>query len=348
MHIIGGINLRYTKRRILLFTAIIIFVFFLSTFQLPYYVYKPGGADALGQIVEVEGGSKSEGDMHLVTVSGGQATPIQYLWAKVLPYHEIQPLEEVRPKGITDEEYRHAQLKMMENSQESSTVVAYEAANEEITIEYNGVYVVSVREGMPAEGKLEMGDHIMGIDGQTINEADDLINYIEQKKAGDQISLDVERDDKIINIELSLGTFTEMDNKVGMGIELVTNRNVKVNPDIHFSSGNIGGPSAGLMFALEIYDQLIDVDLTKGYQIIGTGALDYNGNVLRIGGIDHKVVAADKAGCDIFFAPHEEGADDSNYQLAKKTAEDIGTDMEIVPVDTFEEAVTFLQELPQK
>src|SRR5690625_2900475 len=286
--------------------------------------------------------------MYLVTVSGGQATPIQYLWAKVLSYHEIQPLEEVRPKGMTNEEYRHAQLRMMENSQESSTVVAYEAANEEITIEYNGVYVVSVRKGMPAEGKLEMGDHIMGIDDQTIEEADDLINYIDQKQAGDQIKLDVKRNDELLEIDLSLETFTENDNKVGMGIELVTNRSISVNPDIHFSSGNIGGPSAGLMFALEIYDQLIEEDLTKGYQIIGTGALDYNGNVQRIGGIDKKVVAADKAGCEIFFAPYEAGAEDSNYELAKKTAEDIGTDMEIVPIDTFQEAITYLEELPEK
>src|SRR5699024_6454257 len=255
-----------------------------STFQLPYYIYKPGGADPLDQIVEVEGGSESEGDMYLVTVSGGQATPIQYLWAKFLSFHEIQPLEEVRPKGMSNEEYRHAQLKMMENSQESSTVVAYEAANKEITIEYNGVYVISVREGMPAEGKLEMGDHILGIDGQTINEADDLIDYIEQKQAGDQVSLDVIRDDESLTIDLALESFQDIENKVGMGIELVTNRSVSVSPELHFSSGNIGGPSAGLMFALEIYDQLIDEDLTKGYQIIGTGALDYNGNVLRIGG----------------------------------------------------------------
>lgn len=345
---IGGIDLRYTKRRIFYFAIIILFAFFLSTFQLPYYIYKPGNADPLDQIVEVDGGSESEGNMYLVTVSGGQATPIQYLWAKVLSYHEIQPLEEVRPKGMTNEEYRHAQLRMMESSQESSTVVAYETAGEEITIEYNGVYVVSVRKGMPAEGKLETGDHIIGIDDQIIEEADDLIHYIDQKQAGDQISLDVKRDDETIKVEISLATFTDIDNKVGMGIELVTNRNVNVDPEIHFTSGNIGGPSAGLMFALEIYDQLIEEDLTKGYQIIGTGALDYNGNVQRIGGIDKKVVAADKAGCEIFFAPYEAGAEDSNYELAKKTAEDIGTDMEIVPIDTFQEAITYLEELPEK
>lgn len=337
--------MKYSKRHIFYVAFIVLLAFFLATFQLPYYIYKPGSADPLDPIVEVVGGYESKGDMHLVTVSGGRATPVQYLWAKFLAYHEIQPLEEVRPKGISDKEYRHAQLQMMENSQESSVVVAYEAANKEITIEYNGVYVVSVRKGMPAEDKLEMGDRIIGIDGYKVNEADDLIGYIDDKQAGDQINMEVKRDEQTIEVTLILGTYKELDNKVGMGIELVTDRNVKVDPEVNFSSGNIGGPSAGLMFALEIYDQLTEEDLTKGYQVIGTGALDYQGNVLRIGGIDKKVVAADRAGCDIFFAPYEDGAADSNYELAKKTAEEINTKMKIVPVDTFEEALAYLQAL---
>src|SRR5690625_7652658 len=70
-----------------------------------------------------------------------------------------------------------------------------------------------------------------------------------------------------------------------MGVSLVTDRSVTVDPKVNFSSGNIGGPSAGLMFSLEIYDQLTENDLTSGYAIAGTGEVDYNGNVIRIGGI---------------------------------------------------------------
>lgn len=337
--------MRISKRQLLSSLLFIVIIFFVATYQMPYYIYKPGNADALKPIVEVEGGFESEGDMHLVTVSGLQATPLQYLIAKVTKYDEILPLEEVRPKGVSEEDYLHAQLQMMESSQESSVVVAYKAAGKDINISYNGVYVVSVVDGMPAADKLKMGDRITGIDDQVIKEADDLISYIETKKAGDTVRLEVRRDDSNLTVEITLKAFDKIKGKVGLGIELVTDRAVEVDPEIHFSSGRIGGPSAGLMFALEIYDQLTEEDLTSGLQIIGTGALDYEGNVQRIGGIDKKVIAADRAGGDIFFAPYENGAVDSNYEVAKKTAEDIKTDMKIVPVDTFAEALTYLQNL---
>lgn len=342
--------MKFNKRHLIYFIIVLVISSFLSTFQLPYYIYKPGGADALTSIVEVDNGFESEGEMHLVTVSGGQATPIQYIGAKLFSYHDILPIEDVRPKDMTNEEYIQAQLQMMEGSQESSVVVAYEAAGKEVSIDYNGVYVVSVEEDMPAAGKLQTADIITGIDGNDIKEADDLIHYIEHKKAGDIVNIDFIRNEEEMEVDIQLETFKNKDlqNKIGIGIQLVTNRTVEVDPEVHFSSGRIGGPSAGLMFALEIYNQLTEEDLTKGYQVIGTGEIDYNGNIHRIGGIDKKVIAADRANCDIFFAPNEQGASDSNYELAKKTAEEINTDMKIVPVDSFEEALKYLQQLEPK
>lgn len=337
--------MRISKRQLLSSLIVIVIAFFMVTYQLPYYIHKPGNADDLTPIVEVEGGYESKGEMHLVTVSGLQATPFQFIVAKLTKYNEVLPLEEVRPAGISDEDYMHAQLQMMENSQESSVVVAYEEAGKEIKVEYNGIYVVSVVDGMPAEDILMMGDRITGVDDEAIKEASDLIEYIETKQAGDIVSLNVERDENVLTEEVTLKEFKETKGKVGLGIELVTDRAVKVDPEVMFSSGKIGGPSAGLMFALEIYDQLTETDITKGLQIIGTGTLDYEGNVGRIGGIDKKVIAADQAGGDIFFAPFEDGAEDSNYTIAKKTAEDIKSDMKVVPVDTFEEALTFLKDL---
>lgn len=338
----------FKKKRILSLVIIVIIAYFLAAFQLPYYIYKPGAADPLNPIVEVAEGFSSEGEMHLVTVSGGQATPIQYVGAMFLPHHEIRPLEEVRPDGITDDEYMHAQLQMMESSQQASTVVAYELAEQEINIEYNGVYVVSVMEDMPADGILQMGDRIIGIDGNEITEADDLIHYVQDKEAKETISVEFIREEEMMEETIILEALSELDGQPGIGIQLVTDRGVSVNPEVNFSSGRIGGPSAGLMFSLEIYDQLTEEDLTKGYDIAGTGEVDYDGNVYRVGGVDKKVVASDKQGIDIFFAPNESGNADSNYQTALEKAAEIGTDMEIVPIDTVEEAIEYLRELEPK
>lgn len=344
----GVFLMKFTKRHLVYLIIIVAIALFLSAYKLPFYIYKPGDAGALNPIVEVAGGYESAGDMHLVTVRGGQATPVQYVIAKILPHHELHPIDQIRPEGVTEEQYFHVQLQMMENSQEKAIVVAYTAADKKIDIQYDGVYVVTTIEGMPADGILKSGDRIVGMDGKTIEKSEDLIKYVEGKKAGDTIKLEIVRGDKHITKEIKLEAFEKAENKVGIGIRLVTDRSVEVDPDVAFSSGNIGGPSAGLMFSLEIYDQLTKNDLTSGYQIAGTGEIDYEGNVQRIGGIDKKVIAADDEGCKIFFAPNENGAEGSNYQVAKKTAEEIGTDMKIVPVDTFEDALHYLQELEPK
>ncbi|QDP40076.1 SepM family pheromone-processing serine protease [Radiobacillus deserti] len=340
--------MKFSKKGFIFSILIILLTAFLMGYRLPFYIYKPGEADALNPIVEVSNGFESEGDMHLVTVRGGQATPIQYAWASFHPHYDIMSMDEVFPEGISQDEYFEAQLQMMENSQEASTVVAYQAAGKDIDIEYKGVYVVSVIEGMPAEGQLKSGDRITKVDDQSIQQSEDLIEYVSSKKAGDTITLTVERGKETLKKQIELAAFEDAGNKVGVGIQLVTDREVEVDPSIEFASGNIGGPSAGLMFSLEIYDQLTEEDLTKGYEIAGTGEISYEGQVGRIGGIDKKVIAADDEGCSIFFAPNENGAENSNYSVAVKTAEEIGTDMKIVPVDTFQDALDYLEKIKPK
>src|SRR5699024_1778160 len=120
--------MRLTKRKLITISITLILMFAILTYQLPYYIYKPGLADDLTEIVTVEDGFSAEGSLHLVTVSGGQATPFDLFVAKLLPFHEIVSLEEARPEGISDEEYMRHQLFLMENSQHAAMAVAYEAA----------------------------------------------------------------------------------------------------------------------------------------------------------------------------------------------------------------------------
>lgn len=339
----------FKNRRYFIATTIMIaVVIFMTYYKLPYYVYQPGSASALDPVVEVDGGYDSEGEMHLVTVRGGPATPAYYLWAKIRPFHDIYPVEQVRPEGVSHDEYFKTQLHLMESSQEAATVVAYRAANKQIEIEYKGVYIINVMDNMPAHEVLKMGDEIVSIDGMKVTQTSELIEYVEGKEEGESVQLTIIRNDQELTKQVELAPFPHMPEKIGMGVTLVTDREVEVDPPIIFHSGNIGGPSAGLMFSLEIYDQLTEEDLTKGYKVAGTGEITYEGKVLRIGGIDKKVVAAHKQGIDIFFAPNEEGREGSNYQEALEAAKEIGTDMKVVPVDTFDDAIQYLKNLEPK
>ncbi|TGB05023.1 SepM family pheromone-processing serine protease [Halobacillus salinus] len=337
--------MRNNKRVLITGIITLLIVALLGAYRMPYYIYKPGSADELDPIVQVADGFQSEGEMHLVTVRGGQATPIQWLLASIRPYHQIYPLDQIRPEGVSEEEYYHAQLRLMESSQEAAKVVAYQAADKDIEINYEGVYVVNVLEGMPAEKALKSGDEITKVDDQQVKETNDLIDYVSDMEEGDTVTLTIEREDETLQKEIALAPFPDNPDKVGVGISLVTDRTVEVNPEVTVKSGEIGGPSAGLMFTLEMYDQLTEEDITRGYQVAGTGEINYEGEVGRIGGIDKKVVAASDDGVNIFFAPNEEGREGSNYEVAKQTAEDIGTDMKVVPVDTFDDALNYLKQL---
>lgn len=313
--------------------------------QLPYYVTMPGTAQALEPLVHVENGDKDKGSLMLTTVRMGRANIASYLLAHVRPYYELYPLQEIKQEGETDEEYTNRQLYLMEESKEAAIVVAYKNAHKPVSYQPRGVYVMSVVPGMPAEHILQVGDRIIRIDGKTMNTSEQLIQYVRKKKKGDRVSITWKRNGKEKTASFSLAPFPQFPKQIGLGVSLMTDYEVITQPPVHIDSEKIGGPSAGLMFSLEIYNQLVEEDITKGHKIAGTGTINMNGEVGPIGGISQKVVAADQAGADIFFAPNEKGAKNSNYREAVKTAKKIGTKMKIVPVDTFDDALRYLQAL---
>ncbi len=331
--------------RLLLAAALL----FLSVFYyLPFYVSKPGMAKELDSIVEVEGGYEEEGSFMLTTIRMGRANIYSYIYAKFSKYQEIYPLEAIRGENESDEDYTNRQLHLMDSSKSSAIEVAYKKAGKPVEYRENGIFVLQVVEGMPADGKLKPGDRILELDGQFFTKADEFIKYVGSKKAGDEVTLKIERDGKSMDIPLVLQTFKNEPGRAGIGVSPVEDRDIIVDPVVDVNSEEIGGPSAGFMFSLEIYNQLTEEDLTRGYEIAGTGTISSDGSVGRIGGIEQKIVAADNAGAEIFFAPNEEGAKNSNYRAAIKTAKDIGTDMKVVPVDNFDDAIKYLTELPEK
>jgi Lon-like protease len=317
-------------------------------YTLPYYVSKPGMAKELSPIIKVENGYKEQGDFMLTTVRMGKANIYSYLEAKLRKYEEIYPQHMILSKKETEEEYNVRQLHLMASSKLNAIEVAYRKAELPVQYDYKGIYVMGIMEGMPAAGKLEAGDRVYKVDDQHFPSSKEFIDYIGNKRKGDKVTLTYSRDDVEDSVTLALQPFKEDPNKVGIGISLVDDKEIVVDPKVNIKTDDIGGPSAGLMFSLEIYNQLTKEDLTKGYEIAGTGTIEPDGQVGPIGGIEQKIVAADKAGAEIFFAPNEKGAKNSNYRDAVKTRRDIDTKMKIVPIDTFDEAVIYLEKLPKK
>lgn len=329
---------------------IIAAIFFVisSFYYLPYYVSKPGMAKELEPIVEVEGGNDEKGSFMLTTIRMGKANIYSYAIAKLSKYQELFPVDAIRSENESDEEYAVRQLHMMDGSKLNAIEVACKKAGLPIDYRFKGVYVLHVVPDMPAEGKLMPGDRVSKIDGKDFQSMNEFIQYVSGKKAGEKVEITYKRNGKENTVPIAVTSFKDDPKKVGVGIGLVDDKELSVSPTVTINSEEIGGPSAGLMFTLEIYNQLVNEDLTKGYKIAGTGTIVADGTVGRIGGIEQKVVAADKAGAEIFLAPNENGTENSNYELALKTAKDINSSITIVPIDTFEEAVLYLEKLKEK
>lgn len=295
------------------------------------YISQPGGAYELSPIVEVKGGDKDDvGSFSLMTISLAKANVFSYTISQFSDKRKILPVENVRRAGEDDKEYNVRQLKLMSNSQFNAITVAFEKAGIPVNIDYDGVFVMNVMAGGAADGILHVGDKIRSIDGVKLEEPGEFYSLIADKKLGDTVTMAVERDTNVIEVTISLKEIPNENGRVGLGVRFEEDKTVTTNPKVEIHTSNIGGPSAGLMFTLEIMNQLLDEDITKGYKIAGTGEMLEDGTVGRIGGADFKIIAASRAGVEIFFAPSDDIPEEvrkqnpgilTNYQEAVRTAE---------------------------
>ncbi|MFT8311752.1 MAG: SepM family pheromone-processing serine protease [Sporolactobacillus sp.] len=317
----------------------------LNFYRTPYYVQRPGKAESMSGMIKVKGAKKIDGNYRLVYIYLGQANVYQYLWAKFdgNKYTTLVKENQVKMPNEDEQDYNLRQENYMSSAQQSAAYVAYKAAGKKPTLLEEGVLILGVMKSMPNSKILNTGDLIIGMDNHKIATTEDMNRLIKQKKIGDRFVLTLVRKNKVKQVTVQAARFPKAytSSGRGWGIGIYQDNHVKVDvePKVKFSIKNIGGPSAGLMMTLEIYDQLDKQNLAKGRDIAGTGTIEMNGDVGPIGGISDKVVGASKSGADIFFAP----VADHEYQTAKKTAKEIGTNMKIVPVKSFEDAVNYLK-----
>lgn len=335
----------------------LIIALLLFVVPLPYFIYKPGSADDIKPMVTVQRpASEDKGTFMLTTVYAENARIATYLLALIDPYKELGLKKAAFQQGESQTEYNNRQVYVMRSSQSNAIQAAYRHAGIPYRISGDGVMVLRFVEGLSAEKKLRSGDIITHVNGEAAESTSHLNQLLKGKKAGDIVKVTFKRGEETLNTEIELARLSGgqgEEERVGLGIlnpadvQSVKPDNPEYEVQVH--AGEIGGPSAGLMFTLEILNQLIPEDLTKGYRIAGTGTIDPEGKVGAIGGIQHKIIAAHKKKADFFFAPAdytEGGYRFDNYSVAAARAKEIGTSMKVIPVRTVDDALDYLAGLP--
>ncbi|MEB7469481.1 SepM family pheromone-processing serine protease [Enterococcus faecium] len=320
---------------------------------LPYYVESPGATIDLKELITVnDKEDKGSGSFSLTSVGIRQATGFLALKAKMTPFEELISEEELTG-GATNEEYNQMQQYYMDSSQNAAIEQALKLADKPYKMEFKGVYVMSVEKTSNFFGKLSVGDTVTKVDGKSFQSTEAFMDYVKSQKVGQTIEISYLHNGEE---KTASGDLIELptDKKAGIGITLTDHTEIESDTDVRINSGSIGGPSAGLMFTLEIYEQVTGKNLRHGKQIAGTGTINSEGEVGRIGGIDKKVASADKAGVEIFFAPDDTISVDvkkeypeikTNYEEAKAAAKKLNSSMKIVPVKTVQEALDYLEKM---
>jgi len=254
------------------------------------------------------------------------------------PYISVQKREDVIPPGWDFRDYLEYMKQWMQESQKIAEVVALRKAGYNPKINGDGAQIVGIMEESAAIGKLKPGDIIKKVNDVPTNIAEEVISKVTSHKVGDIVELEILRDGKIIKVDVPTIENPSEEGKAFIGVYITTlNWRPELPLKIDIDTGQIGGPSAGSMFVMEILNQLSDEDLTKGHKIAGTGTINLEEKIGRIGGIQQKVVAAYKAGAEIFFAPEE------NYEDALKAAQ--GLNIKVVPVKELDDMIEYLKNL---
>jgi PDZ domain-containing protein len=291
-----------------------------SLVHLPYAVLMPGPAtDVLGvqrgtdgksaPLISVSGAPTypTSGTLKFTTVSvrGGPGYPVTALdlvQAWLDPTEEVLPVDQVFPAEATQQQVADENKAEMVSSQQEAVVVALRAMGTTVP---ESVQVGQLAKDAPATGQLQVGDVIQSVGGAPATDPVAVRAAVRKIAPGQTIEVVVQRAGATVTAHPATGRAE--DGRTILGI--VLQRHFDFPFTVTIDAGNVGGPSAGLMFSLGVFDVLTDGALAGGASIAGTGTLDDTGTVGPIGGIAQKMVGAQRSGATFFLAPSENCAD---------------------------------------
>lgn len=324
-------------RGILVVMVVLLIVALAGTFiKVPYAVERPGPVtDTLGDLddgsglIEVNGAKSydTDGALYFTTVRilGGPEEHIngwEWLVGHLDPDSRVVPEKEVFGEDRSEEEIEEMNQAQMQGSQKNSIAVGIRSTGTKVPQDN---LVAQIVKGLPADGRLETEDVITSVDGTRTERVADIVEAISDRDPGDEVRLGIRRDDESRTVKITTEDIGGDRAGIGIGIEPRYDYPYEVRID----AGTVGGPSAGMMFALAVRDVLTPGAMTKGKAIAGTGTINDAGEVGAIGGIRQKLVGARDADAEWFLAPEDNCGDVVGH---------VPEGLNVVSVDTFDEA----------
>jgi PDZ domain-containing protein len=334
-------NLSKTNKKLLIiFLVVFITLSSLALIKTDYYFMSPG-PPYQWEINYVDINTFDfEGNLFQLTVRRDEANALIYVWSLLNDSYDLYPKEVILPDGVTPKELSEISIQNMRASENVAIAVALKYLGYEIDTKGDGVLVVGLLDNSPVKDKLKKSDLLNSINNIEIFSATEFISTLRTYSIGETVSIgllrEVEGVKEQMYIETTLIEHVEYQGEPMVGFLATTvNERFDFPFEIDIKTGNVGGPSAGLMMALNVYNNLIPEDITNSMIVAGTGTIEIDGSVGPVGGIKQKIIAAKRAGAELILVP------DANFEEASQFETDKTA---IVAVDSFDEALSVISQ----
>lgn len=300
------------------------------------YIFLPNRAHPVAPLVEVEGGKDpKDGGIYFVDVLVRKATLLERLLPSLREGATVVPADQVRPPGVSDAERRREELQEMQMSQRVAAAVALRELGYKVVAKPIGARIEFVDPESPAAGKLRSGDVVTSAGGTRVTGPAGLRRAIRESGAGREVPLVAKRGDERVEVDVRPRRGEQGTPMIGVIVSQAAD--IKLPVDVEIDTNGVGGPSAGLAFALDLLEEL-GRDVDHGKRVAVTGALELDGTVGEIGGVKQKTIGVGRAGIKVFLVPAGENAAE-----ARRYADGI----RIVPVTSFQQALRTLATFPK-
>jgi PDZ domain-containing protein len=303
------------------------------------YIFLPDVAHPVAPLVSVPAAAEARdadgGGIYFVDIVLRKATLLERLFPGIREGADVVPASAVLPPGSNDTQRRKLDLQEMSRSQSIASAVALRALGRKVVARPTGALVDAVDPKAPAAKQLHPGDRIVAVDGKPVRTPTDLRRLVTARPVGTALRLTLRSGSATRTVTVKTTT-SRGRTVVGVVVEQAVD--VKLPVAVRINSGAIGGPSAGLAFALDVMEEL-GRDVDRGHRVAATGEIALDGSVLPVGGLKQKTIGARRAHVELFLVPAGD-----NATVARRYA----GGLRVVAVKSFRQALSALATLPVK